>query len=379
MANQQPNGNTSDQASRTRHNFKGNFKKLSIGAKIYSEVTNETSPEVEMAKLFENNTGKAGNIQRMMVLLLSLALSLLWSVPAGAFAKPVAKVNDTVLTEVDLEQALNEIMPAGVFHGGFSSKKREKYRPQAFEKMIEKELFYQEALEIGLKVDEEIIKAEREKTIERFGGEKKFKAALEKAGLTDEQYQQRLRKKELVERFITVEISDKAQPTDAEIKDYYRSNKKKFVRPEARKIMHILISVQPDASAEERKLKKAQAQEVIDRINAGENMSDVAWKYSTGPYRVKGGDMGLVHRGRLYPALEAEVFKLEPGKLSGIIETIYGYHIVRVEEVKAAEQLDLKDVYDQIKMDLTKRNEKQIRENLAASLRAQARIEKLSN
>ena len=89
--------------------------------------------------------------------------------------------------------------------------------------------------------------------------------------------------------------------------------------------------------------------------------------------------MGLVHRGRLYPALEEEVFKLEPGKLSGIIETIYGYHIVRVDEVKAPEQLDLEDVYDQIKMDLTKRNEKQIRENLAASLRAQARIEKLSN
>ena len=86
--------------------------------------------------------------------------------------------------------------------------------------------------------------------------------------------------------------------------------------------------------------------------------------------------MGLVHRGRLHPDLEEKVFKLEPGKLSGIIETIYGYHIVRVEEVKAAEQLDLKDVYDKIKMDLTKKNEEQIRQDLVTSLRAQARIEK---
>ncbi len=332
-----------------------------------------------MAKLFNNSTWKAGKIQRMIFLLLSLGLSLLWSMPSGAFPKPVAKVNDTVLTEADLEQALNEIMPAGVFHGGFSSKKREEYRPQAFEKMIEKELFYQEAVKIGLKIDEEIIKAEREKTIERLGGEKKFKVALKNAGLTDEQYQQRLRKKQLVKRFITIEVSDKARPTDEEIKDYYRRNKKKFIRPEARKLTHILISVQPEASAEERKLKKAQAQEVIDRINAGEDMSDVAWNHSMGPYRVKGGDMGLVHRGRLYPDLEKEVFQLEPGRLSGIIETIYGYHIVRVEEVKAAKQLDLKDVYDKIKKELTKRNEKQIREDLVASLRAQARIEKNSN
>ena len=332
-----------------------------------------------MQKLFNNGTWKAGKIRYVLFLFLSLALSLLWSIPAGAFPKPVAKVNDTVLTEADLEQALKEIMPAIVFHGGFSSKKRAEYRPQAFEKMIEKELFYQEAVKIGLKIDEEIIKAEREKTIERLGGEKKFKIALENAGLTDEQYQQRLSKKQLVKDFITTEISDKARPTDEEIKDYYRRNQKKFMRPEARKLTHILISVKPEESAEERKLKKAQAQEVIDRINAGEDMSDVAWKYSTGPYRVKGGDMGLVHRGRLYPVLEEEIFKLEPGKLSGIIETIYGYHIVRVEEVKAAEQLDLKDVYDKIKEELTNSNEKQIREDRVASLRAQARIEKYLN
>jgi peptidyl-prolyl cis-trans isomerase C len=312
----------------------------------------------------------------MIFLLLSLAFALLWSMPSGAFPKPVAKVNNTVLTEVDLEQALNEIMPAGVFHGGFSSKKREQYRPQAFEKMIEKELFYQEAVKIGLKIDDEIIMAERAKTIERFGGEKKFKLALKNAGLTDEQYQQRLRKKQLVKRFITIEISDKARPTDEEIKDYYRRNKKKFLRPEARKLTHILISVQPEASAEERKLKKAKAREVIDRINAGEDMADVAWDHSMGPYRVKGGDMGLVHRGRLYPDLEKEVFQLEPGRLSGIIETIYGYHVVRVEEVKAAEQLDLKDVYDKINTELTKRTEKQIRQDLVESLRSQARIEK---
>ena len=288
-----------------------------------------------MIKLFNSGITVTGKILHFLFLFLFIALLPVWDTPAAAFLKPVAKVNDAVLTESDMEDALNEIMPAGVFHGGFSSKKREEYRPQAFEKMIEKELFYQEAVKKGLKVDEGVIEAERDKTIKRLGGNKKYEAALKKADFTDEQYRERLKKKHLVKRFITVEIEDKARPTDEEIKDYYQRNKKKFMRPEARKLTHILISVQPEASAEERKLKKAKAQEVIDRINAGENMSDVAWKYSMGPYRVKGGDMGLVHRGRLHPDLEKEVFQLEPGRLSGIIETIYGYHIVRVEEVKA--------------------------------------------
>ena len=328
-----------------------------------------------MTKFFNNDTGKAGKIDRRIYLLLSVALSLVWCIPAAALPKPVAKVNGTVLTEADIEEALNEIMPAGVFHGGFSSKKRETYRPQAFEKMIEKELFYQEAVKKGLKVDEEIIEAEREKTIKRLGGQKKFKAALKKAGITDEQYRERLKKKHLVKRFITVEVKEKARPTDEEVKAYYEANKKKFMRPEARKLTHILISVKPEATPEERRLKKARAQEVIDKIKAGQDMSVVAWDNSNGPYRVKGGDMGLVHKGRLSPDLEKEVFQLEPGRLSGIIETLHGYHIVRVEEVKAPEQLSLEDVHEKIQKDLTEKKEKQLREALTTRLKGEARIE----
>ena len=328
-----------------------------------------------MTNLFNNGSIKAGKIDRLIFLLLSVALSLAWSIPAAALPKPVAKVNDTVLTEADLQQSLNEIMPAGVFHGGFSSEKRATYRPQAFEKMIEKELFYQEAVKIGLKVDEEILKAKREKTIKRLGGKKKFKTALKKAGLSDEQYQEKLKKKHLVKRLIAVEIQDKAQASDEEVKAYYAKNKKKFMRPEARRLKHILISVKPTATEEERKLKRARAQEVIDKIKAGEDMSTVAWDYSDDPYRVKSGDYGLVHKGRLYPDLEKEVFLIEPGRLSEIIETIHGYHVFRVEAVKAPEQLSFEDVYEKVQKELTEKKEKQIREALTARLKAAARIE----
>jgi peptidyl-prolyl cis-trans isomerase C len=330
-----------------------------------------------MTKLFNNGTGKAGIFDHMIFLFLSVTLSLVWCITASALPQPVAKVNDTVLTEADLQQALNEIMPAGVFHGGFSSKKRATYRPQALEKMIEKELFYQEAVKIGLKVDEKILQAERAKTIKRVGGEKKFKVALKKAGLSDEQYREKLQKKHLVKRLIIVEVKEKAQAqvNDREVKAYYEANKKKFMRPEARRLKHILISVKPEATAEEWKTKKARAREVIDKINAGQDISVVAGDYSDGPYRVKGGDLGLVHRGRLYPTLEKEVFQLEPGRLSGIIETIYGYHVVRVEEVKPQEQMSLEDVYQSVQKELTEKNEKQIRETLTARLKAAARIE----
>ena len=332
-----------------------------------------------MTKLLNSGISGTGKILILFFLFLFVAPLPVWDAPAAAAAKPVAKVNSAVLTEADLQQALNEIMPAGVFHKGFSSEKRAKYRPQAFEKMIEKELFYQEAVKIGMKVDKAVMKAEKEKTIKRLGGKKKFKAALKKAGLTDKQYQERLKKKLLVKDLIAAEFKDKAQASDEEVKAYYEKNKNKFIRPEARQLRHILISVKPSANEEERKLKRARAQEVIDKIKAGEDMAKVAWDYSDDPYRVKSGNYGLVHKGRLYPELEKEVFKIEPGRLSEIVETIYGYHVFRVEDVKAPEQLSLADVHDKIKKELTEKREKQLREAMSTRLRSEARIETYSN
>ena len=289
--------------------------------------------------------------------------------------KQVAKVNGTVLTEADLQEALNEIMPASVFHGGFSSEKRASYRPQAFEKMIEKELLFQAAIKKEIKVNKKAIKKKKDRTIKRLGGKKKFRMALKKAGLTENQYEKILKKKQLIKQITTLEITNKAKASDQEIKTYYKKNKDKLVRPEARRIRHILIAVKPSATAAEKKLKREKASEVIAKIKAGEEMSKVAWTYSDDRYKVKGGDLGLVHRGRLDPSLEKEVFKLEPNRLSNIIETRFGFHIVRVEEVKPPEQLSLEDASPKIKKQLTDKKAEQIRKKLISRLKSQAQIE----
>lgn len=305
------------------------------------------------------------------VVFLLLALSQ----TAMAEQKIIARVNDIPLTDADLEAALNEIMPAGRFHKGFSSEKRMSKRPQAFEKMIENELFFQEAVNRKLKVEEKRIKHDREKVIKRVGSEEKYINTLKKAGLSDKEFQARLEKKYLIERMVTIEIKDKAGASEKEVKAHYEENKEKYMRPEARRLTHILLSVKPSATAEERKLKKEKAREVLEKIKSGEDMSLLAWDYSNGPYRVKGGDLGLVHRGRLEPEIEKEAFQLDSGQLSNIIETRYGYHIVRVEDVKAPEQLSLEMVSSKIKKELTEKNEARLRKALIEKLKAQARIE----
>ncbi len=326
-----------------------------------------------MKYLYDNQS--VSSRQKCFLILLLMLSFILCHAAEGNAQKPVAKVNNTVLTGYDLEEAFNEIMPAGSFHGGFSAKKRMARKPEAIEKMIEVELLYQEALKIGLIADNELIKKALEKTITRLGNKKQFKLALKKAGLSEKQYREKHAKKDLVEKIIKTEVEDKANVTDETVATYYNKNKQRLVRPKAQKVRHILVSVKPSANTEERKLRKERALEVLDKIEAGEDMAKLAWEYSDDTYRVKGGDLGYVHQGRLEPELESELNKLKVGQLSGIVKTRSGYHILKLEGTTEPKQLSLEEASPNIKKMLMENMRTKLREALMKRLKNEAKIE----
>lgn len=306
-----------------------------------------------------------------------VAMLLSWltdTAVAGEGPPAVAKVNETILSESDLQRALNEIMPAGMFHGGFSSKKRASYRPQAIDKMIEKELFYQEAVRMKMTVDQATLENKHRKVIQRLGGEQKYLSALNREGITQNRHIDILKKQLLTKSFVEHEITLKSLTTDHQARTYYRSNREKFKRPEARRIRHILIAVKPSSNKEERQSKEDLARQILAKIKRGEDMASLAAKHSNDRYRIKGGDYGLVHTGRLVPELEKEVFKLSLNSVSEVVKTMYGFHIVRVEGIKRPEQLPFEKVSEKIKKMLTHENETRIRQALLERLRSAATI-----
>lgn len=310
----------------------------------------------------------------LLALLLTVVPGSVNSVLAEQPPAAVAKVNGTILTESNLQRALNEIMPAGAFHGGFSSEKRETYRPQAIERMIEKELFYQHAVRLKMTVDKAVVENARNRVIQRVGGRDKYQIALKRAGITKDKHTQELEKKLLTKAFIQREIALKATTSEQDAKRYYKNNFKKFRRPEARRIRHILIAVKPSADGAERQSKEALAHQILKRIKDGEDMAVLAGKYSNDKYRIKGGDYGLVHVGRLNPELEKEVFKLKLNEISTVIKTIYGFHIARVEGIKSPEQVPFEEVSEKIRKMMTNEKAKQIRSSLLDRLRDTATI-----
>lgn len=303
-------------------------------------------------------------------------LALFASVALGADElKPVVKVNSTVLDEFHLKDVMNELLPSAAFHGTVSPDTVARYRPKAVDMLIEKELLYQEARRLGIKADAKKLDDMVEKVVERTGGQRNFKAALKAEGITEKEYTENIRRNLTVTAYEEQEIREKSVASDEEIKATYERNRDGYKRPEARKLSHILIAVEPSATEDEIELRRKRAQEVLDKVRAGEDFGVVAWDYSDDPFRIKGGDMGMIHKGRLDEDLEKVAFGLKSGEVSGLVRTIYGFHIIRVDGVYEPVQLSLDEVSQTIRAKIEDERRKALKESTLKKLREKAVIE----
>ncbi len=127
-------------------------------------------------------------------------------------------------------------------------------------------------------------------------------------------------------------IADNAEP----INQYYETNKFKYTNLEKMaRARHILIKVAEDATDEEKIKSKTEITALLDRIKVGEDFAQLAREFSEDPGSgSKGGDLGFAPRGRMVPEFDEVMFNLEPGQISDVIETKFGFHIIRLESFR---------------------------------------------
>lgn len=142
---------------------------------------------------------------------------------------------------------------------------------------------------------------------------------------------------------------------ETEIKKYYDRHLDLFDIPEQVRASHVLIRVASDADDETRKQKKELADKVLDEAKAGKDFAKLVQTYSDDQASVaKDGDLGYFTRGTMVAAFEKAAFALEPGSLSDVIETPFGYHIIKGTGYIEAGEEPLEDVLDQVKDGLRK-------------------------
>ncbi len=141
--------------------------------------------------------------------------------------------------------------------------------------------------------------------------------------------------------------------TEKEIESFYEYNNEAYSQPKQVKARHILFMLGEDALKEaEDKVKKV-AKEVLAKARQGEDFATLAKKHSEGPTKSKGGDLGYFKRGQMAPPFEEAAFKLKKDEISDLVRTQFGYHIIKVEDIKEASTKSLEEVRDEIVEALT--------------------------
>ncbi|UCD65591.1 MAG: SurA N-terminal domain-containing protein, partial [Deltaproteobacteria bacterium] len=133
-----------------------------------------------------------------------------------------------------------------------------------------------------------------------------------------------------------------------ELESYYRQNFNRYSTPEQRNARHILIKTSAEDTEDILSEKRIQAEQVLELARSGEDFAELAKQFSEGPTGPKGGELGSFTRGRMVKPFEDAAFSLNEGEISDIVETQFGFHIIKLEKIEPAYTRTLEEVKSEI-------------------------------
>jgi len=157
------------------------------------------------------------------------------------------------------------------------------------------------------------------------------------------------------------------EPSEGEIEQYYADHRAEYEKPEQVRARHILFRVPPGADEAVRAEKRKQAEGALARLRNGEDFAALARELSDDSSKENGGDLGFFTREQMVPPFAEAAFSLQPGETSGVVETQFGFHIVRVEEKRPGESTPLAQVREEIRSGLRREKASALRRERAAA------------
>ncbi len=305
---------------------------------------------------------------------------LLLHVPAqaGVADRIVAIVNDEVITLSELNGAFEPYQAK--LEATYTGTEREKALAETkltlLNRMIDNLLMEQQSRKAGIVVkDEEVTGAINELLGRRKISQEEFRQAMAREGTTLEAYRKGVRDQLMRIRLVQREIKSKVVVSNEEIGEYYRKNRADYEGKEAVRIKQILLLLPKEASGDAKKKLLADAGEVHRRLLGGEPFELISARYSQGPAAAAGGDIGYIEKGMMLPEVESVAYRLPLGRLSDVIESSVGFHIIQVIDRRGAGLKPIESVREEIreKLDMEK-VEKKFDEWLDA-LRTRSHIE----
>ena len=244
------------------------------------------------------------------------------------------------------------------------------------ENLIERELLYQQSQKAGIQITDQKVDDQLASIIKRFPNETEFKNALSKMNLSEDEVKAQIKRGLSIRGLLDQQITSKIVITDEESKAYYDKNPQMFKQPEQIKASHILIKV--DAKADDAKKTEARKkiEEVQQKLKDGGDFAELAKEYSEGPSSAKGGDLGYFRRGQMVKPFEEAALALKPNEVSDVVETRFGYHLIKVFDNKPEKTLAYADVKDNIIQRMKQEKVEKEANQYLEKLKKEAKLEK---
>ena len=346
----------------------------------------------------------------MKKLLCCLALStvLLSGCSLMHKSEGIIKVNNTVITQAEFDEAFDQSIDKSFFKSFGGSKNFVRsdenpmygiFRDKITNELIVKSLLDQEIEKKGIKATDEDIQNELKTIIDKVGSKEELNKILKQRGVSNTQFTNDLKTQIKIKKLVN--SVQKINITDNDAKKYYDTHKSEFTHGEQVRASHILISANtleliqqikaknPDIKPDELNTKveaavatqKAKAEKILAQVkNNPDDFATIAQKESDDKASaIKGGELGFFTKEAMVPEFSKAAFSMKPNTVSEqLVSSPYGFHIIKVTDRMEAGSTPFAKVKDEIKFYLETQKQIEVLKNITDGLMKNAKIEYLN-
>jgi len=263
-----------------------------------------------------------------------------------------AKVNGVGIKKSTLDAAVNNFIENQKMFGAVvKEEEKDQLRKDILNELVSAELLYQASQKVKLGDLSKDVNSQLESIKKGFNSEQEFQKVLKERNIELKDLKEDIKKGISINTYLEKNIFSKLSPvTEDEKKKEYEANKDKLNVPDEVRASHVLIKVDEKAAPEEKQKAREKIEALRARIMSGEDFAKVAKENSEDGSASNGGDLGYFRKGEMVKPFEDAAFGMEKDQISPVVETKFGYHIIKVLDKKLAHTL----TYDEVSVDIGK-------------------------
>ncbi|MBI3448794.1 MAG: peptidylprolyl isomerase [Acidobacteria bacterium] len=291
-------------------------------------------------------------------------------------AAVVAKVNGVTITAKDFDEATREFLMQQGAPPNLPDEQMKQVHTAVMDALVGTELAYQKSQAEGIKVSQKDVDEAVAESKKNFPDEAKWEENMKAQGIDKDAFLLSINRNLAINKLIQTNVFEKITVTDADAKAYYDQHPQEMQKPEEVRASHILVRLPQGTTDDQKKAAKARIDEAAKKAKAGEDFAALAKTYSQDPGSAEqGGDLGFFPKGKMVPAFDAVAFTLKVGQISDVVETQFGYHVIKVTDRHAAQSATYDEVGERLKSFLKQRQARTTVQTYLKGLRDSAKVE----